>query len=132
MTEWLLARVGISGRVFAVDIEHRFAETIEHPAFEVRRADILEVDVEEGAYDLGFTRLTLQRIAARDAVLEKLARTIHEVVTALADRRASSGRTRCARLDMVSTMPSPLLSACGLNRQAPRRPQLRHFMNSPG
>ncbi len=58
-----------------------------------------------------------------------LAWTIHEVASAIADRRASSARTRCARLDIVSAMPSPLLTACGLNLPPTSAPSLRHFMN---
>jgi len=70
--EWLLRRVGRTGRVCAVDVDARFLRALDHPQLEVREEDILESDLAPASFDLVHTRWTLMHIAARDRVLLKL------------------------------------------------------------
>jgi trans-aconitate methyltransferase len=72
MTEWLCRRVGTEGRVVAMDFNTQFVDALDYPQLEVRDADIADAELEEGAYDLLYTRATLMHIAERDAVLRKL------------------------------------------------------------
>jgi SAM-dependent methyltransferase len=73
---WLAARVGPGGHVVATDINTQFLELLDRRNVDVRRQDIVNDDLEEGAFDLVHTRLVLEHLPARDAALAKLARAL--------------------------------------------------------
>lgn len=69
ITRWLCDRVGPDGRVVATDLDVRFLERIDAPNIEVRRHDILEDELEQGAYDLVHSRFLLEHLPRyRDAL----------------------------------------------------------------
>lgn len=63
ITRWLCERVGPEGRVVATDIDTRFLEEIDAPNLEVRRHDILEDELEPGAFRLVHSRFLLEHLA---------------------------------------------------------------------
>lgn len=69
IARWLCDRVGPEGSVVATDLDVRFLERIDAPNLEVRRHDILEDDLEQGAYDLVHSRFLLEHLERyRDAL----------------------------------------------------------------
>ena len=69
ITRWLCERVGPTGRVVATDLDVRFLERIDAPNLEVRRHDVLEDDLERGAFDLVHSRFLLEHLPRyRDAL----------------------------------------------------------------
>jgi SAM-dependent methyltransferase len=76
MVEWLAAQVGPSGRVLATDLDIRFVEPLASDVVEVRRADIIEDELPEGAFDVAHTRLVLEHLAARELAIERLIRAL--------------------------------------------------------
>jgi SAM-dependent methyltransferase len=68
IARWLCDRVGPEGRVVATDLDTRFLDRIEAPNLEVRRHDIVEDELESGAYDLVHSRFLLEHLPRyRDA-----------------------------------------------------------------
>ncbi len=96
MTEWLCARVGADGQVVAMDLDTRFVKALDYPQLDVREADIVQIEIEEGAYDLVYTRSTLMHIVERDAVLRKL----HDAVR-------PGGWLAVAEPDWITRIPDP-------------------------
>lgn len=76
ITRWLCDRLGPDGRVVATDLEIGFLSRLTEKNLEVRRHDIVEDPLEEGAFDLIHSRLVLEHIPQRDQVLVKLARAL--------------------------------------------------------
>ena len=72
IARWLCGRVAPSGRVVATDLDTRFLDTIDDPALEVRRHDIVSDAIEENTYDLIHARCLLEHLPARDEVLRKM------------------------------------------------------------
>lgn len=68
----LCKRVGVSGRVVAVDLDARFVRALDHANLEVREENIVDSGLPAGSFDLVHTRWTLMHIPARDEVLRKL------------------------------------------------------------
>ncbi|HYO61971.1 MAG TPA: methyltransferase domain-containing protein, partial [Actinomycetota bacterium] len=69
LTRWLCDRVGPEGRVVATDLDTRFLDEIEAANLEVRRHDVLEDELESGAYDLVHSRFLLEHLPRyRDAL----------------------------------------------------------------
>ena len=69
VTRWLCERVGESGRVVATDLDTRFLDEIGAANLEVRKHDVLEDELESGAYDLVHSRFLLEHLPAyRDAL----------------------------------------------------------------
>jgi SAM-dependent methyltransferase len=69
ITRWLCERVGPEGSVVATDLDVRFLERIEAPNLEVRRHDIVEDELETGAFDLVHSRFLLEHLPGyRDAL----------------------------------------------------------------
>jgi 2-polyprenyl-3-methyl-5-hydroxy-6-metoxy-1,4-benzoquinol methylase len=62
LTRWLCERVGAEGRVVATDLDTRFLDEIEAANLEVRRHDILEDELETGAFDLVHSRFLLEHL----------------------------------------------------------------------
>ncbi len=72
ITEWLCRRVGPSGRVVATDVNPRFLEALDFPNLEVRRHNIVDDDLEQGAFDLVHTRAVLVHLAEREKALDRI------------------------------------------------------------
>ena len=72
ITEWLCRRAGSSGRVVATDVNPRFLEALDFPNLEVRRHNIVDDELEQGAFDLVHTRAVLVHLAERDKALDRL------------------------------------------------------------
>jgi SAM-dependent methyltransferase len=76
IARWLAERVGPSGRVVVTDLNTKHLEPLASPVVEVRRHDIVNEDLEEQAFDLVFSRLVLEHIPQREAVLAKMVRAL--------------------------------------------------------
>ena len=77
IARWFSDRVGPSGAVVATDLDTRFgAEIGKRPNLEVRRHDIVQEPLEEGAFDYAHARLLLEHLPRREDVLAKLARAL--------------------------------------------------------
>jgi SAM-dependent methyltransferase len=72
VARWMAAR-GV--RVVATDLDPRFLAPLEGEV-EIRRHDVVEDPLEEGAYDLVHARALLQHVARREHVVAKLARAL--------------------------------------------------------
>ena len=72
VVEWLATQVGASGRVVAADLDVRFVEGLASHVVEVAPLDLVTGDVPQAAFDLVHSRLVLEHLADRDAVLTKL------------------------------------------------------------
>jgi len=82
--EWTCLEVGAGGgsiarwlcerarRVVATDLDPRFVAVIDAPNLEARRHDIVAEPLEENAFDLVHSRMVLEHLPGRDAVLRKL------------------------------------------------------------
>jgi SAM-dependent methyltransferase len=73
---WLSDRVGPLGHVVATDINTEFLERLGRRNLEVRRHDVVNDALEEGAFDLVHARLVLEHLPGRDAALAKLVRAL--------------------------------------------------------
>ena len=76
VVEWLASQVAPDGRVLAVDIDVRFVEPLRSTTVEVRQADLVADELPEAAFDLVHSRMVLEHLAERDAVLDKLVRSL--------------------------------------------------------
>jgi ubiquinone/menaquinone biosynthesis C-methylase UbiE len=72
ITSWLCARVGVTGRVLATDIEPRFLQALRLPNLEVWRHDIGEEPLSTGEFDLVYARLALVHLPERDSALRRM------------------------------------------------------------
>ena len=72
LARWLAERVGPDGGVVATDLDLRFVETDGHGNLEVRRHDILNDPIEQGAFDLAHERALLVHLPGRERVLERM------------------------------------------------------------
>jgi SAM-dependent methyltransferase len=73
---WLCDYVGPNGSVVATDLDTRYVEAIEASNLEVRKHDVVNDDLESGAFDLVHTRLVLEHLPDREQVLGKLAQAL--------------------------------------------------------
>jgi SAM-dependent methyltransferase len=72
VARWLGERVGPTGSVVAIDLEIDLLEDIDEPNIEVRRADVLEMDLPAGSIDLIHTRAVLSHIPERARAIERM------------------------------------------------------------
>lgn len=73
---WLCAVVAPGGEVVATDLETKFLDALEAPNLEVRKHNIVTDPLESGAFDLVHSRAVLDHLPERDAVLERLVRSL--------------------------------------------------------
>jgi 2-polyprenyl-3-methyl-5-hydroxy-6-metoxy-1,4-benzoquinol methylase len=73
---WLAQRVGERGNVVAADIDVTLMADLDTPNVEVRQMDLTSDELPRDAFDLVHTRLALIHIAARDALLPRLAAAV--------------------------------------------------------
>jgi ubiquinone/menaquinone biosynthesis C-methylase UbiE len=69
---WLADTVGPTGRVLLTDIAPQVTPGRERPNLEVRRHDVVNDELPEGAFDLIHSRLVLLHLPERQQVLERL------------------------------------------------------------
>ena len=69
IVSWLASR---ARRVLAVDLDTRFVEPLASDVVEVRTADLVTDDLPSAEFDVVHTRLVLEHLNDRDAVLDKL------------------------------------------------------------
>lgn len=69
VASWLCDRVGPEGRVVATDLDTRFVEALDHPALEVRTADITRDPLGDHEFDLVHERWVLMHLAERQQAL---------------------------------------------------------------
>jgi len=72
ITSWLCARVGISGRVLATDIEPRFLQALPFPNLEVWRHDLRKQPLPTGEFDLVHARVVLMHLPEREGALRRM------------------------------------------------------------
>jgi 2-polyprenyl-3-methyl-5-hydroxy-6-metoxy-1,4-benzoquinol methylase len=72
IAEWLCRQVGPAGRVVATDINTRFLEALDLATLEVRVHNIVEDELEQGAFDLVHTRAVLFHLGQRQTALERM------------------------------------------------------------
>jgi SAM-dependent methyltransferase len=72
ITRWLSEQVGPSGQVVAADIDLRFLADLTLPNVEVRRLDIVDGDLEAGAFDVVHCRFVLCHLGAPDVALRRM------------------------------------------------------------
>lgn len=72
IASWMCARVGLSGRVLATDIDLRFLPTLSHPTLEVRCHDIRNEALPPGEFDLAHARLVLMHLPDWQNALRKM------------------------------------------------------------
>ena len=68
--------VGPNGHVVASDIDLSFMAGLETPNLEVRRIDVLQDTMEEGAYDLVAARALLHHLPGRKTALERMIKAV--------------------------------------------------------
>lgn len=73
---WLAARVGVTGRVVATDLDTRWLDGHADDGVEVLRHDVVLDDPLAGPFDLVHARLLLVHLPDRDAVLRRLISTL--------------------------------------------------------
>jgi SAM-dependent methyltransferase len=73
ISKWLAGRVTPGGHVVASDLDLRYIANLKLPNLEVRKIDILEDPVEEGAYDLVTARAVLHHIPSPERAIERMA-----------------------------------------------------------
>ena len=72
ISRWLAQQVGPNGHAVASDIDISYLDGVQAPNLEVRRLDILNDDVEQGAYDLVLARALLHHIASPQRALQRM------------------------------------------------------------
>lgn len=72
IARWMNYRVAPHGHVLAVDIDTQYVADAAGPILEVRRQDIREMRPPEKTFDLVHSRMVLQHLAEREALVERL------------------------------------------------------------
>jgi len=72
IAQWLCSRVGVTGRVVAIDIDTRFLDALHQTNLEVRRHNLISDQLPENSFDLVHTRLVLMHIPSRHEILRRL------------------------------------------------------------
>jgi SAM-dependent methyltransferase len=65
VSSWLAERVGARGRVVAADIDPRYLEPLAGGPLEVKRVDVLNDELERGAFDLVYSRLVAEHLGTQ-------------------------------------------------------------------
>jgi SAM-dependent methyltransferase len=72
IVQWICRRVGETGRVTATDLDTRFLDALDEPNLEALRHDITTDELPEQHFDLIHSRLVLEHLPERDAVLGRI------------------------------------------------------------
>ena len=118
IARWLARRSGPDGSVLAIDLEPELLSDIDEPNIEVRGADVLEIELPEGAFDLIHTRAVLLHVPDRARAIARMASWLApggwlavEEVDWLGRAVADSGWSRC--LDAYERGTPPMDWFCG-------------------
>jgi ubiquinone/menaquinone biosynthesis C-methylase UbiE len=76
VARWLCEQAGPTGRVVATDLDTGILTSLGIPGLEVRQHDIVQDNLEEGAFDLVHSRLVLEHLPERDVALARMARAL--------------------------------------------------------
>jgi 2-polyprenyl-3-methyl-5-hydroxy-6-metoxy-1,4-benzoquinol methylase len=74
IARWLARRAGPDGGVLAIELEPDLVDDGDEPNLEVRGADLLDVELPEGAFDLIHARAVLEHVPDRAPALARIAR----------------------------------------------------------
>jgi SAM-dependent methyltransferase len=126
ITEWLCRRVGPAGRVVATDINTRFLEALNYANLEVRAHNIVEDELEEGAFDLVHSRALLMHLPLREVALKRMAAALKpggwllvedgDFISLVVDPRAGQDAS-----DLWSKVAKALAAAGGTDHSYGRR-----------
>jgi len=72
IARWLSSRVGVTGKVVALDINTDYLGDLSAPNLEVRQQDIVTTPLEQAAYDLVHVKILLMHLPEREQVLHQL------------------------------------------------------------
>jgi len=72
IASWLCARVGVTGRVLATDLDPRFLQELSYENLEVRRHDIRSEGLPQEQFDLAHARLVLIHLPDREVALRRM------------------------------------------------------------
>ena len=72
IASWLCARVGVTGRVLATDLDSRFLQLLSYNNLEVRRHDIRTEELPRAEFDLAHARLVLIHLSDRQVALRRM------------------------------------------------------------
>lgn len=76
IARWLATRVGSQGKILATDIEPRFREDPFLPQLTIRSHDILNDELESGAFDLVHVRAVLMHLADPARAVQRMAMAV--------------------------------------------------------
>jgi SAM-dependent methyltransferase len=72
IARWLARRTAPDGSVLAIELEPRLLDDADEPNLEVRRADLLDIDVPSGAFDLIHARAVLEHLPDRARAIARM------------------------------------------------------------
>jgi SAM-dependent methyltransferase len=72
IVQWMCRRVGETGNVTATDLDTRFLDALDEPNLQALRHDIVSDELPEQHFDLIHSRLVLEHLPERDAVLQRI------------------------------------------------------------
>ena len=72
IASWLCARVGVTGRVLATDLDSRFLQLLSYNNLEVRRHDIRTEELPRAEFDLAHARLVLIHLSDLQVALRRM------------------------------------------------------------
>jgi SAM-dependent methyltransferase len=72
IASWLCARVGVTGRVLATDLDPTFLQSLSYKNLEVRRHDIRSEGLPNEEFDLAHARLVLIHLPDRQVALRRM------------------------------------------------------------
>lgn len=99
ITRWLCARVGVNGRVLAIDIDPQFLENLSYPNLKVWRHDIRNEGLPKQQFDLVHVRLVLMHLCEREKAWK-------QIVEAL----KPGGWVVAEEFDDLSFLPDPYIN----------------------
>lgn len=76
ITRWLCARVGVRGRVLAIDIDPQFLENLSYPNLDVWQHDIRSEGLPEEQFDLAHVRLVLMHLSEPQKAWKQIVETL--------------------------------------------------------
>jgi SAM-dependent methyltransferase len=114
IASWFCARVGVTGRVLATDLDPRFLEILSYKNLEVRRHDIRTEGLPKEQFDIAHARLVLIHLPDRGVALRQTIEAMKpggwivvedvDALTFLPNPSISPGEANL-RSDMLSTKP---------------------------
>src|SRR5215472_16770728 len=76
IASWLCARVGVTGRVLATDLDSTFLQSLSYKNLEVRLHDIRTEGLPQEKFDLAHARLVLIHLPDRQVALRRMIETV--------------------------------------------------------